>query len=408
MHTSLKKYSLDLILIFLIYALTPLYMLPSGSVQFVDIVIVAMIVITVLNVRVSEFRKAFKHAVPFMPFLVWTVIVNIFYTISSNKLSYILASVELLYTLVIMVCCSIVLKRMIASSENINYMLYIIVGSCLLTMLVPSSTTPFDTRVQLSFNNPNQLAYYALLILTSLVIITDVLIGIYGIRLVHVIMIIAVTAVADTFAYISASRAGLVTSALINVYMLYMFITYNAKRTLFVGAITAGIVLVVFCNVGKWRFLSKSIGDATERFTKVQIIDERNLDNRWFGYLDYKVPYSIVFGDGGLHRPEPAVEREKIIHKEVHNTILWNFLAYGIIGGLLFLAGAAGFYRQLKSPEKFFVLLPLIIFNMTLYGLRFRFFWMTMALLCAASSLHSGREGEKTRSLRALSIAETS
>lgn len=406
MQTLLKKHSLDLMFILSIYALAPLYLLPSGSVQVVDIAIVGMIIITAINIGVSEFRKSFRHVAPFMPFMIWTIIVNICYTLVSNHIEYMIASVELIYTLAIVVFVSILLKRIIASSRHVNFLLYTLLVSCIAAMVVPSSTEPFSTRVQLSFNNPNQLAYFALLILTSLMIINDVLIKKYNTTSWNIIMTIVVTMVADIFAFISASRAGLVSCAMVNIFILYIYIKHNAMRTLIVVAITSGMVLIILSNVGRWHFLSRSINDATDRFTRVKIIDQSNLDNRWFGYLDYKGAYSIIFGDGGRYRREPEVIREKIIDKEVHNAILWNFLAYGIIGGLLFLAGAAGFYRQMKLPDRFIVLLPVVIFNMTLYGLRFRFFWMTMALLCAASSLYSVRDRENTGSLKPHPFAE--
>jgi hypothetical protein len=393
MKIGLKRRSTEAILVLLTYVLAPLYLLPSGSVQLVDIAIIALFITIFNDITVREFRESFKHITPFIPFVIWTLIVNICYTISRDRISYVLASVEIIYTILILLGLSISLKRLFIGRKYIDYMFYTILGSCIITMLFPKDILPSMGRTTLSFNNPNQLAYYSLLILTSVVLINYMLIKNHDTTPVHVAITIVVTILANAFVFMSASRAGLISCILTNIILLYIYIKEYAIKTLIVIPIVIVIALPVGSVFSKGQFISKAFDDTLNRFRTTQIMDMEDMDQRTLGYFKYKGTYSVIYGDGGIFEPD-AIVQFKVFFKEVHNSVLGIFLAYGIIGGILFLAAAAGFYWQMRLPYRFFLLLPIIIFNMTLYGLRFRFFWMTMALLSAVSSLYSTESRE--------------
>lgn len=398
MQIANKKNLTEVMLVLSVYAFVSLYLLPSGFVQLVDLAIVALFIRNLNTITIGEFRDAFRFVAPFMPLLAWSLIVNAYYTIMrGDRISFMFSSVEIIYTLAILFFLLVSLKRLLRNPKNIDYILYFIIISCILTAALPNDISHWSDRSYLSFNNPLQLAYYGILILMSLFLLNYLAMKLAPAKPLHFMISIGIMLVANLFVFITASRAGLVSCLVMDLILFILFLK-EYKLPVLIAVTVLGIASGIYVNFSN-SSRPLSIDNAIKRFTTKQMVDTTDLYQRTFGYVNFKDTYAIVFGNGGRFNPESGVRYGKVFYKEVHNSILGITLAYGIVGGVLFLAGAAGFLVQIKLPYKFVLILPLAMYNMTEYGLRFRFLWITLALL-AAVSLITSAESRHTEPVR--------
>lgn len=141
--------------------LLPVYILPSGGFQVVDIPLVIIIVFTFFSAR--ENFKYIKIVYYFLPYVIWAFLVNLGYlTITSDK-NFIKGIVPYIYAPVLMYTFIIIFNKILRN----NKLIYIYMGillSILATFLFKGLEEETE-RAVLSFNDPNQLAYFALILL---------------------------------------------------------------------------------------------------------------------------------------------------------------------------------------------------------------------------------------------------
>jgi hypothetical protein len=375
------------LLVVAVFAMIPLYVIPSGGLHIVDIPIACLSLIVLLSLRTSEIEMSMKILIPFIPFFVWIVSVETYYIITSVSVkAYLLGAAQMIYDYYLLVLFAIVFNRILSFKQKSSYVYFVLLGACATPWLM-NTHSPL-ARWSLSFNNPNQLAYYAILILSVLIFISDEVIRNKSeMSLAHIAGFSIIFASCNVFVYISESRAGMIAVGLLDLYIIgKLFTVYKTRIAItawFAVGVAISIYLGILCFGSNIQQSNQSV--LTSRFDKKHLVDLNDMDHRIFGMLTFDSDASMIFGNGGIWRQEAVTKVSRQFKKEVHNSILGVANDYGIVGCLLFTLGGIVFVYRLRIPNKWILMVPLLMYNMTHYGLRFRLLWITLGLIAFIS-----------------------
>ena len=231
-----------------------------------------------------------------------------------------------------------------------------------------------------TFNNPNQLAYWAVLVTACLALTKDR----------EPLGWADVLALGAGFyvTLLSASRAG---SA--SIVLLIGFIVATCRWRARTGlALAAALVLAVvlevavggvFGRVGSINSVSSSVSRLEARLERARDQGSHSVTKRGYDRL-IEYPQYLPFGAG-----EGAFERMNEAGKEFHSTLGTVVMSYGVVGlalfGFLLLVVFAG------APwTSLLYMAPIMIFGVTIMGLRFSEFWIFLGLVYA-----QGRYGRR-------------
>jgi hypothetical protein len=374
----------------LAFALFPVYLFESGGFQLIDIVIVAIAIRVLPDIKRSEWDFGLALVSPFIPFIAYTTLINAFYLLQyRSQPGYVLSTIQILYGFSILFIFSVVFRRIFNLPNGSKYIYLCLLVACITPWLIQPKTLMF--RNALSFNNPNQLGYYALLI-TFMLICTSF----FARRdeesrgLIRNSLTLVILGMANVFAIMSVSRAAIAGIALLDVYLLRNLCGRNA-RVVIVGAVAivlaSGAIPSIHSRGGGIQV--QSLSNILERFTRNQSsLDD--LRSRSVLQLDIAYNEALIFGRGGTVRSLENMRLSDLSKGEVHNVPLFLFYNYGLIGLSFFLGASAYFItRMIHFPHKWLIFLPLLIYNLTHYGLRFRCMWVAISLLAVVSFLSS-------------------
>ena len=376
-----------MILTFMAFSIFPLYLLKSGGFQLVDVIIIVLSLIIIKSLDTIEISFGIYLIGPFIPYLFWVIVINSFaFMTSASGGGYIIASIQVLYCFFILVLFAVGFRRILVSRNAANFFYISLVAACITPWLLKQRTETL--RGTLSFNNPNQLAYFSILILFMLILVNCIT-GLQDkknhFQIISSILIISLT---NIFVILSASRAGLISIVLLNIYYIYLIVRNNVGLLLFL--IFSIISLSAFFSASMLNNIDayiphSSLDVFTKRLATKPILAVDDIYNRSIEQIKPSSDLMLVFGHGGWERPN-QIDISDMYTKEVHNSILGILSNYGVVGMILFLIGWVLFIIRLGPyPYKSVLLLPIFIYNMSHYGLRFRLLWMALALLAASS-----------------------
>ena len=381
--TSNNHNSVLITTVILAFGMLPLYVFPSGAFQPVDIIVIFLSSFVFINISKQDLQIGVSLVGPFIPFIVLATAINSYYTmVSVSGAGYLLSTIQIIYTFYLLFLFSIVFLRILSLHKGMLYMYFCLLIAVLTPLLF--NKTSDEIREIYSFNNPNQLGYYALLTLTMLIILNKFARNseYIGFRSFYIWFNVLIFSLSNVFAVLSLSRACLIGVGLLDLYILFkLFIRYPFHTvSLFILTVITFIVL---------DYISPALNynpalDVINRFSqkKVTISDLRRRSLGQFKINNF----TALFGSGGRYFYLGDKNLSDLHKGEIHNTILFLFNNYGLFGLIFFLVGAMFFIRRLGHfPLKWYLFLPFVIYNLSHYGLRFRYFWVTIAFLAAAS-----------------------
>lgn len=389
------------------FAMFPVYLFSSGGFQIVDAIIVLISLIIFLTGRADEIRIGAYYISPFIPFIVWSVIINSYYSAEAiTEAGYLLTTIQLIFGFYILFLFSMVFNRILSNPEGRSYLYWGLLASCITPWMI--SAKRGLTRNALSFNNPNQLAYYSILILSMLILVNSIDSKTQGKNRVYWILTIIVLAFSNIFVVVSVSRAGLVVVMLLDIYLLYALFKEHTKLLLLLVFMLLSVLVAVLQY--KTVFHKKSPDDMkrvnavqtmNQRFAKHDIIE--NLQKR-ISYVRTDNDFIFICGSGGQKfRLQEEVSVGDMFKKEAHNAIMEIYDSYGVIGILLFLGGSAFFLIRLGNfPYKWFFFATMLLYNIAHNGFRFRCMWVAIALISVVSLIKRHRINEDCRLLTSL------
>ena len=228
-------------------------------------------------------------------------------------------------------------------------------------------------RVMGTFNNPNQLGYFAVCLFSIAFL--------YRLRAQLALPHLAFLVVCSIF----LSVASLSKAAMVGVAISLLFVGFahtSRVRAVFLG----GLSFVLVCAGFYWVYMSGLLDDFSFML-RLQDIGSQSDDS--FGgrgyalYFDGNVSTFLVgLGQVG------AIQRN--FDHEVHSTIFSFFVNYGILGGGLFLTfillWVRDVWRTLGTKGLMLVVLPVMLYGITHNGSRFAIFWVLIALSFASTT----------------------
>jgi hypothetical protein len=219
------------------------------------------------------------------------------------------------------------------------------------------------------FNNPNQLAYFTLLILTLFTILPN---RYRNNKFIVLIVIIA----AVILAIVAGSRIVLGGVVLLALLLLYQL---GIKLKLKYWGVISLIGIVVASIIYKTEFIQKrivlvEIRNHRQDTTGISEAQIRGYDRIWLH------PENLVYGAG-----EGKYDRFLSYHNyELHSGFGTVLFSYGIIGLILFMM----FFYKVIAPKVFYnmlLLTPIILYNLAHQGFRNPLFWAVLASVYVAS-----------------------
>ena len=390
-----SQYRTIIALTILSFALFPIYLLSSGGFQLVDIIIVLLSLVIFVSIDINEVLIGTYVVASFIPFITWGVFINSYYFMeeATRQGEYIFGMIQLVYGFYHLFLFSIVFHRILLNKKGMFYFYCFLLISCMGPWLLKSKG--YDVRNSLSFNNPNQLGYYATLVLFMLIIINYV----NSLRqnniknMFYSLSTLIIILIANVFAFISISRAGIISVSVLDFYLLCIFFKkYNKSKLLLIIPLFLSVFFMVYTYVhhsdnSQGNYKESFLDNINKRFWHVS--EKHDMYHRTLGLTEGLTEFSnsfLVLCGNGAKQFFSRTHDIREAPKEVHNTFLAVVNNYGIIGGILFLFGSIFFAIRLRQfPYKWFLLIPLLLYNMSHNGIRFRYMWVALALLAVAS-----------------------
>lgn len=366
-----------LIIIIAIYLLLcPFYIFPSGQPQPADFIIAFGAVVFLFS---KKFREVIKEPVikKLFSFVLLVVIINTLYSgyyyaiIGLENRIFFTSTFYVFNAIFFLIVLSMFLKKTTKRITNTIALLIIIslaIQCTLALMGIQGGEKEEVSRPTIFFNNPNQLGYHAILMMTFFAILPSM----YRKSKLFSILTIAMSAYLVLY---SGSRA-----ALAAVLLLSIIIFYKENMKIDIKSITVIIIITALLpTIYQSDFVQKRVEQIEVRgqrhiYSNVSEAQIRGYDRLWI-YPEY-----IFYGAG-----EGEHDRFDSYHQmEIHSGIATVLFSYGILGLFLFLSFLYTVIRQ-NTIFNIIVLLPVLIYNMTHQGFRTSLFWGVLAAMYCIS-----------------------
>jgi hypothetical protein len=225
-----------------------------------------------------------------------------------------------------------------------------------------------------TFNNPNQLGYFAVCLFSVASLL-------YLCGYFKPVMLIALVTASFIFAVLSLSKA-----AMISVFLPFIaigFVLARAKKMSLMGPVIA--FAIVFA--GYYLTMSGALDDIifAQRLSALGEDSDDSFVGRGYAVIKEAGPIEILIGFGAEETSRIYGEG-KDVHKmhEIHSTIFSFFVTYGILGGTLFLLimllWGRTVFRGFGLLGLICVVGPPLAYGLAHNGSRFTLFWILVAL----------------------------
>ena len=330
-------------------------------------ILLAMIYI-LLTLYDHEIQLLSLILIAFSAFVSWAIGVNIYYYMDSYNPFYIKASLQLSYVMMLFLIFTILFFR-ILNKNVIPYMYTALLLAIITPLFIKGKTEAgFMARQALSFNNPNQIALYAL----SIMAITLVLNNYFTFlsrreKILSLFVYTVVFILGHYFIVLSASRGGLISLVLIDMIAIWK----TKKKSLF--AVLMPVIFVAFIFLPDRVISQYNLSEmrAVKRLVNADL--SALLAKRTEGRFVFQ-DISIIFGRGKTNTT--------IGKKEVHNTLGDILYSYGVIGICLFSIFLVFYLKHcICVSYNILILLAFVPMNISHNLFRFRTIWILLALV---------------------------
>lgn len=366
------------------FTLKPIYLNSSGTLQISDIILIIFLFFYFIHnrFRFALRRKSQKLIIGFFVLVVYQAVINMIWSLRTGDVYMNRRTLYYVFNLIAF-SSSVLIGEKVGSERLKKAMafgsLYGLIFTCI-GMLVYSG----GSRNTGFFNNPNQLGYYAVLMLTVLVVCRNQ----YSRVQRSVVFIISAWA-----AIVSLSKAAVIAffAELVVVVLSYQK-NRSAKRLVFVLflilLLAMSVYLLLYADVS---FVNNNITLRRLRYRILYMTSENDSGlayGRGYARIFEVFPH-ILWGTG-----EGAYWRFVAKHNtEVHSTLISLLTCYGLIGITgyfkIFVRCMGRNKNQIKKSCVF--LFGVFMYSLTHNGIRNTLLWMILALLLCINE-----ENEKT------------
>lgn len=229
-------------------------------------------------------------------------------------------------------------------------------------------------RSALSFNNPNQLGYFAIyLVGTSLLLMVYKDTKNISNKLYYILDAVIIV-IAHILALLAWSRG-----AILGIICLDIWLALKKSRKIFYLLIP-GVIIATALLIWRPTLIQERLQHSASKPITPEVA-QQELEARLFHQLSIMKGIEYLVGRGG--RSITFREKARGI-LDVHNLFGEIFRSYGLIG-LSFFSFWLGqtIWQSRIVPGALWIWAGLLIYNMSHYGLRFRSFWILTALIGA-------------------------
>jgi len=347
----------------------PFYIFPSGGIQISDLFFFISILIFITRKKSYIIFKELKYSsnlIYLRIFIFWTLIVNLTVFIFWFQTNTLLSSFYYLYDYTVMIL-ALAFYRLSGNSflKIVYYSFFISIVLVFLAAILNLDYLFADKyffRRAVTFNNPNQLGYWALMAVVVILIIRNVFI-LNKVKHYKIIFFLAIP-LTLYLSIISLSKASTIS-------ILVLFILNsikNLKITIFISLLC--VISFSYFEIAEVDFISR----IDNRLSNIGKADDDNLEGRNYDRI-WKYPEYLVFGAG-----EGTIEQRFERDNEIHSTFGTIIFSYGFIGTLTFFLFLFSLFRDNKYSFLLF-LVPLILYSFTHMGLRSKTFWLIFTLI---------------------------
>jgi hypothetical protein len=357
--------------------LSPFYVFKSGNPQPADLLLVLLspLVLIIFAFRIHVQKEILLLA---LSFLGWIMIVNIFWWAQYYNDGFLLASSFYLYNM--LVFFAVIAMHSVLRERFINVsrmLLFALIGIQFVVIVLGLDAG--GIRRSGTFNNPNQLGYWCLLIACCVVVLR----GRDRLTTGDTIALLAAWYLAAE----SLSR-GAMYAFLVLAGIAFAFRGINMRGLILIAVAAALGAIALSANPSRLPGLMDI--DVYERFNRrVEMRsaeDQDEVSGRGYDRI-FEYPQHLLFGAGeGEHsRFRDAGDTE------FHSTFGVLLFHYGAIGSVLFGLLLVSVFR--RAPWGHVLLLvPIGLYGLTHQGLRFTLFWIFLGLVVAMSE--RARQGD--------------
>ncbi len=350
---------------------SPLYLLPSGSIQLYHAVLLLMTMFALIKVGGLPSKPVIISVIVFWAYVILRQILFIMANADAS-------STTLLYptlNMVVFIGVYSVLTEVL-SPRGIKSILFAIAAVLVFEtgyiFIENGSLTFFLQRAERSvgsFNNPNQLGYFAVLMGCAYVSMAT---AAQSSKLYASVFV----SLAYLLAVISLSKAAMLAIAPL---LLLSFFSWGSgiRSTLIKAAIVTAILVLALVSivilVSQFENLATSDNEVIRRLALIGQDSDDNLRDRGYALL-LNPDERIIFGYGeGYYK--------MLFGKEVHSTLGNVMTSYGVVGFVLFSAMVLYIVRFRVFSLQFGLIMLVLAYGLTHNGLRNTLFWVFLAII---------------------------
>ena len=371
-RSTIAKYAL-----FAYFFLSPIYVFSSGLPQPSDYVIAFLFFPWVLQ-SLSKLPRHIKPKLkPYLFFVGWTFCVNLVYANfldAPNMLRH-----SLFYTFSLLFCLGIaILSSFYTSIAFFQLIQRLLTIASLTALILFISTWNIGVfRHTGSFNNPNQAAYFGILIL-CLAIISAWAINQWGVLFI-------ITALSSSLLVVLTYSGGALFSQLVALTSLPILILSSRKVKSRVKYILGAAILIAYLSIPA-ILLSNSprvnavLNNWERRSARLESKAENVVDQRGYNRILHFPGYLLLgAGEGEARRFTGEIGGPS----ELHSTLGTFLFSYGLVGISLFFSFI---FRAMKgAPVGIWVVVSApLIYSITHQGARQPLFWLVFVLVAIA------------------------
>ena len=357
--------SLIFVLIWIGYLLlSPFYVFHSGLPQPADLLLALglapALVLAVLNHKGQMSAAHISGGL----FVILTSLINLIYYMHIGDRSFIAPSMFYVFNFATFCFIVFLFKQAPVFLNRMTYMSVAVI--ILIQLLYVLGLAEDGVRHTGTFNNPNQLAYWSLLMGAILIVLKR------GAKI-NLFDLILFTALA----YIQTealSKAGMISFGVLVLFVGFQPVTSKKLKAVFVLGLLTFLITEVTApqQVKNWVVAADNIGAAVHRLGKIGVdVDDNPMVRGYSRLIEY--PQYLLTGAGeGAHWRFNA-------RQELHSGLATIVFSYGILGFLLF--GGFLTFVFMRLPLYYSLLLmPIILYGLTHQNFRNTGFWIFLAL----------------------------
>ena len=347
------------------------YIFPSGTPQPADFLLLFTIVATLL----VAWRRAPNEPVLYIAlalFSGWIVLVNVVWFFISPDFVFLKKTSFYLFNMMVF------LFVITAGYHDFERLKVVVWWSCVIALLAQLFYLEFvfhgmGKRATGTFNNPNQLGYWALLLMACLAIVKE--------RAPLRALDILALGAGFYVLMLSLSKAASISGMLLILLIIAFCRLQRASGLVLSVLLVLGLVFQTATGGLVERFMSfEAVANLEHRLSGIGKQEDDSLFHR--GYIRLiQHPQYLAFGagEGGFERLSQEAEKQG---KELHSTLGTILMSYGLIGLGLFVALVLVIFGRAPLASIAY-LVPVMMYSVTHMGLRFSEFWVFLALVYA-------------------------